>query len=65
VSDVGEYTLTLYRDPQTRKRLQTPRVFKHPNSGEAQEHAQRLLKAGLKQRDFTILAPTRKDEKHE
>jgi uncharacterized surface protein with fasciclin (FAS1) repeats len=52
------YTVTVYRDPQTLKRLEKPQEFKHPNSDEAQEHAQRLLKAGLKHHDFTILAPT-------
>lgn len=53
------YTVTVYRDPQTLKRLKKPGMFWHKTSDEAQQHAQRLLKAGLKHHDFTILASTR------
>jgi hypothetical protein len=59
MSDIGEYTVFVYRDPLTLKRLKKRQEFKHESSGDAQEHARRLLKAGLKQHDFTILAPTR------
>jgi len=62
MSEEGDYTVTVYRDPQTLKRLDKPQEFKHPNGIKAQEHAERLLKSGLKHHDFTILAPTRTGE---
>ena len=50
----GVFTITLYRDPQTKQHLSIPRVFKKETYEEAQAYAQRLLKAGLKHHDFGI-----------
>jgi|GEM_PF-5220875 len=48
------YTITVFRDPQTKQRLPAPRVFIKPSYDEAQAYAQRLLKSGLRHHDFMI-----------
>jgi hypothetical protein len=56
--DKENYTVVLYRDPKTGKKLDKPEVFKYKTVDDAQAHASRLLKT-LKQSDFSLWAPAK------
>lgn len=56
--DEAKYTLFVFRDPHSCKRMDASKVFKYATSEEAQAHARRLLKTKtLSHRDIRIVAP--------
>jgi hypothetical protein len=57
--DKENYTVAVYRDPKTGKKLDHVKIFKHKNVEDAQKQTSQLLKQGLKQHDFSLWAPAK------